>query len=124
MALVGGFLLLVLALAAIAGLVAVVSMGVGLVVRAIEGEGAERTEVCGACGYPTRGLTGTACPECGEELSDRTVARVVRPKGGAAVLRRVVWVSAGATLLLVAVAVVAGLVARWYGIGGPSPFTP
>lgn len=42
---------------------------------------ANRDELCPACGYNLRGLTGTHCPECGDEL--RLHVGLVEPKKAA-----------------------------------------
>ena len=45
--------------------------------------------VCGACGYPVRGMTALNCPECGADLR---VAGIVRPtrRGGLSVAMLIV----------------------------------
>lgn len=42
--------------------------------------------VCGACGYPVRGMTALNCPECGADLREAGIVKPTRSSGGSVVM--------------------------------------
>jgi len=109
MALVGAFLLLIVVVGGVGMVVALVSAAWVAVDRSKRVADGETHRVCAECGYPTRGLATSSCPECGSDLGEHSV--IVPARGRLSYRARLILI-----VLISATLGVGSVLFLWWGL--------